>query len=121
LLPINGFEGHTMNKIGIRLRQRRLQLGLMQRDIAAMADVSKAAVSKWESSGGTAMSAVAGLRIAKGLDVSPAWLILGDDGSADVNPSSALPESIKELVEAINVMSDQIRHKMTQLTKLLAS
>ena len=110
-----------MDRIGIRLRQRRLQLGLKQKDIAEIAGVSKAAVSKWESNGSTAMSAVAALRLSRGLYVSPEWLVLGEDETADVHPPPSLPEPIKELVDAMNVLGDQMRHKMTQLTTLLAS
>ena len=53
-----------MSSIGARLRDKRREQGLNQKEVARCADVTNAAVSKWEKTGGESMSAVVALRLA---------------------------------------------------------
>ena len=86
-----------MSSIGSRLRQKRIELGLTQKTVAAAAGVSKAAISKWETNGGKAMSAVAALRISRAINVNPFWLIFGEVGASDDmghhNPASDIHQT----------------------------
>ena len=50
-----------MSSIGQRMKHKRIERGLSQKDIANVAGVTNAAVSKWESNGGDSMSAIVAL------------------------------------------------------------
>ncbi|MBT8442424.1 MAG: helix-turn-helix domain-containing protein, partial [Gammaproteobacteria bacterium] len=66
-----------MSTIGSRLRDKRRERGLNQKEIARAAEVTNAAVSKWETNGGNSMSAIVALNLADKLNVNPYWLIQG--------------------------------------------
>ncbi|MFW2404403.1 MAG: helix-turn-helix domain-containing protein [Gammaproteobacteria bacterium] len=72
-----------MSTIGSRLRDKRRERGLNQKEIAKAAEVTNAAVSKWENNGGDAMSAVVALHLADKLNVNPYWLIQGKGEPCD--------------------------------------
>ena len=72
-----------MVTMGIRLRRCRQALGRTQRDVGAAVEVSSAAISKWESDGGSAISAIVALKIARYLNVNPYWLVFGQGQATD--------------------------------------
>jgi transcriptional regulator with XRE-family HTH domain len=92
-----------MNTIGTRLRVTRIARGFSQKSVADAAGVTNAAVSKWESNGGEAMSAVVALRIVDYLNVNPFWMIFGSGEPAD-------KISVPEISVSAQAMARKIDH-----------
>ncbi|SAI72972.1 DNA-binding protein [Bordetella ansorpii] len=67
----------TVN-LAARVRQRRLELGLTQRELAARAGISDTAIRKIENGSGTRYM----LELAEGLHVPMQWLASGDPAHA---------------------------------------
>lgn len=65
-----------METVGSRLRFRRKQLKLFQRDVAECAGVSASAVTQWESDA-TKLSGENLVYVSRCLKCSPQWLMLG--------------------------------------------
>jgi len=84
-----------MNDLGKRLRQRRDQLGLKQKDIAARARVNPSTVSNWEDeSGGLERPSQATIeQIAKVYEVTPEW-ICGAEVSRETSTAAVSPRFI---------------------------
>ena len=91
-----------MNTIGTRLRATRIEHGFSQKSVADSAGVTNAAVSKWESNGGEAMSAVVALRVAQYLNVNPFWLIFGSGEPTDKIEIPEISESAQEMARRID-------------------
>jgi len=70
-----------MNKLGDRLRQRRKELKLTQKQIAKSAKVSPSSVTQWES-GDTSPKGENLFSVCRALQCSPDWLLYGKEGSA---------------------------------------
>jgi transcriptional regulator with XRE-family HTH domain len=91
-----------MNTIGARLRATRITHGFSQKSVADSAGVTNAAVSKWESNGGEAMSAVVALQIASYLNVNPFWLIFGSGEPTDKISMPEISVSAQEMARKID-------------------
>jgi transcriptional regulator with XRE-family HTH domain len=74
---------YRMINLGQRLKRRRIELGLNQKNIADIVGVTNAAVSKWESNGGQSMSAIVAMRLARFMGVNPFWLVCGEGEPVD--------------------------------------
>jgi transcriptional regulator with XRE-family HTH domain len=91
-----------MNTIGQRLRATRIALGFSQKAVADSAGVTNAAVSKWESNGGEAMSAVVALRVAQFLNVNPFWLVFGSGEPTDKIEMPEISSAAQEMARKID-------------------
>jgi transcriptional regulator with XRE-family HTH domain len=105
-----------MNSIGTRLKNSRLGHGLNQKVVADVAGVTNAAVSKWETNGGEAMSAIVAMRLAEHLNVNPFWLVLGKGHPTDEVRTPDVSVEARRLAQRIDRLPDELR---TGLTKLL--
>lgn len=61
-----------------RLKQARDKAGLTQAQLASVSGISRVSISQWESESTKAYDAAALLKIARALNVSPYWLMFGD-------------------------------------------
>ncbi len=104
-----------MSSIGKRLKRQRVEQGLSQKAIADTAGVTNAAVSKWESNGGDAMSAVVALKVATTLNVNPFWLIFGKGRPNDRIEVPELSASAQELARSIERLPQQMRDALRGL------
>ncbi len=111
----------TTSGIGKRLKRRRVEQGLSQKVIAEAAGVTNAAVSKWESNGGHAMSAIVALKVSKILEVSPFWLIFGVGGANDRIEAPDLSDSARELARMIDRLPQQVRDALHRLVTAIHS
>jgi transcriptional regulator with XRE-family HTH domain len=91
-----------MNTIGQRLRATRIARGFSQKAVAESAGVTNAAVSKWESNGGEAMSAVVALHISRFLNVNPFWLIFGSGEPTDKIEMPEISQSAQDMARKID-------------------
>ena len=95
--------------LGKRLRKARLKGGLTQRELAALLDVSAAAVSGWErDESEPEVKRLAA--ILKALKVPADWLIQGEGDPPEQDP-------VEALIGALN--SAQRRHAMRYLKMLV--
>jgi transcriptional regulator with XRE-family HTH domain len=76
--------------------------GLSQKEIAEAAGVTNAAISKWESNGGEAISAIAALRVSTQLNVNPYWLILGVGQPTDKIEVPDISKTAQEIARKID-------------------
>ncbi|AIX73677.1 helix-turn-helix domain-containing protein [Pantoea sp. PSNIH4] len=77
----------TMKTIGDRLRARRKELRLTQKDLASRVGVSHVAISQWEKDE-TAPRGDNLLRLSEALGCAPAYLHTGDGAATNVAPGS---------------------------------
>jgi transcriptional regulator with XRE-family HTH domain len=91
-----------MNTIGTRLRATRTARGVSQKAVADSAGVTNAAVSKWESNGGEAISAVVALRVAEYLNINPFWLIFGTGEPTDKIEMPEISKSAQKMARTID-------------------
>lgn len=66
-----------MNTLGERIKFRRRQLKMTQRDVAERVGISASAVTQWESDS-TGVSSESLLKLSSVLRCSPQWLLLGE-------------------------------------------
>lgn len=98
--------GPQMATVGERIRQRRLKLGLSQRELASEG-VSYAYISRLE--GNARQPSIKALRkLAPKLGASPCWLETGEDDPAETlarivleHPARALPRHAQRLARAV--------------------
>jgi transcriptional regulator with XRE-family HTH domain len=107
--------GRTTTSFGGRLRQKRLERGLNQKAIAEAVGVTNAAVSKWESNGGTAISAVVALKLSQHLNVNPFWLVLGLGGPHDKVEIPELSKPVEDLARKIDQLPAARRDAIRRL------
>ena len=110
-----------MTSIGARLKRRRIEQGLNQKAVADAAGVTNAAVSKWESNGGSAMSAIAALRVSRTLNVNPFWLIFGNGQPNDSVEVPNISASAQELAREIDRLPERVRHAIQGLLSAMYS
>lgn len=69
-----------MNKVtpGDRIKNRRKELNLTQREVAKLAKVSHVSISKWESSDNEPRGQHL-FQLSKALRCSPTWILFGDE------------------------------------------
>jgi transcriptional regulator with XRE-family HTH domain len=108
-----------MTSIGQRLKRQRMELGLNQRAIAEIAGVTNAAVSKWESNGGEAMSAIVALRVSERLNINPFWLIFGAGQPNDRIHIPDVSESAQELARKIDRLPARVHEAIRSLLAAL--
>lgn len=108
-----------MNSIGSRLRERRIERGLNQKAVAEAAGVTNAAVSKWESNGGQAMSAVVALRLAEQLNVNPFWLVFGKGRPNEKLEIHDISQSAQELARKLDRVPQAARDAINILLEAL--
>ena len=104
-----------MGSIGYRLKTSRLNQGLNQKGVADVAGVTNAAVSKWETNGGEAMSALVAMRLAEHLNVNPFWLILGKGDPTDKVKVPDISAEAQELARHIDRLPDDVRGAISRL------
>lgn len=107
-----------MNEItlGQRIRQRRKQIGLNQRQLSKAAGVSYSSISLWEADN-TAPRGENLHKLSQALQCSPTWILFGDE---DKTPREAIPmdaplelsEEENELLQLYRALpeSEQIAH-----------
>ena len=78
------------NSIGKKLRDRRIELSLTQRDVANHVGVTEATVSRWESGEIDNMRRDKIASLAKVLQVSPLLIMGADDCDYSVNSSEEI-------------------------------
>ena len=104
-----------MDTMCVRLRQCRHALGRTQSDVAAAVGVSNAAISKWESDGSSAMSAVVALKIARYLNVNPYWLVFGQGQATDRLQCLDLSESAHDMAHRFDLLPKEAQAALTAL------
>ncbi len=104
-----------MASFGIRLRRKRLEKGLNQKALAEAVGVTNAAVSKWESNGATAISAVVALKLSQRLNVNPFWLVLGQGGANDKVEIPELSKPAEDLARKIDRLPSPKRDAIQRL------
>ena len=104
-----------MGSFGVRLRLKRLEKGLNQKVLAEAVGVTNAAVSKWESNGGTAISAVVALKLSQRLNVNPFWLVLGQGGPNDKVEIPELSKPAEDLARKIDLLPSAKRDAIRRL------
>ncbi len=84
----------TMGTVGERIKQRRRQLKMTQKDIAERVGISASAVTQWESDN-TGLSAESLLKLSSVLNCNPTWLMFGTGlPEDDVKLQAAIYKSI---------------------------
>jgi transcriptional regulator with XRE-family HTH domain len=104
-----------MDSMSVRLRRCRHALGRTQSDVATAVGVSNAAISKWESDGSSAISAVVALRIARYLNVNPYWLVFGQGQATDRLQCRDLSESAHEMAHRFDLLPKEAQAALTAL------
>jgi len=108
-----------MNTIGSRLRNKRRERGLNQKEIARAADVTNAAVSKWETNGGKSMSAIVALNLADKLNVNPYWLIQGRGEPNDRVHVPDISAESREIASRVDRLPQDVREAVQRLVTAL--
>jgi transcriptional regulator with XRE-family HTH domain len=108
-----------MSSIGERMKAKRVERGLSQKRIAAVAGVTNAAVSKWEANGGGSMSAVVALRIAQHLNVNPVWLIHGEGNPTDIVHVPDISDEAQQLARKIHSLPDGVCDALQRLLAVI--
>ena len=75
-----------LNSLGERLRHRRRELGLTQEELALRAETNQAVVQKIEN--GKSLRPRKLDVLAHVLEVTPAWLLYGDEKSTQLTPAA---------------------------------
>jgi len=104
-----------MRTLGQRLKHRRIELGLSQKNVADIAGVTNAAVSKWESNGGESMSAIVAMRLARFLSINPFWLIFGEGEQADRVYVPEFSQQTREMALHIERLPPRLSSLMNRL------
>lgn len=91
-------EGTT--DLGLRIKQRRLELGWNQSTLAAKAGCTKGAVSQWETGDVKNLQSPRLIKVADALDVEVRWLLSGEEPKLRARPAEPVTYSIEE-AEAI--------------------
>jgi transcriptional regulator with XRE-family HTH domain len=108
-----------MGNIGTRLRRQRIECGLNQKAVAQVAGVTNAAVSKWESNGGQAMSAIVALRLSEQLQINPFWLVFGKGQPTDKIKIPGISGASQELARKIDRLPQHIRVAIDRLLEAI--
>ncbi|CNI38354.1 helix-turn-helix domain-containing protein [Yersinia mollaretii] len=87
-----------MNTVGGRIKFRRRQLKLTQKDIAEYVGISASAVTQWESDA-TGLSSESLLKLSSLLECSPEWLL---SGKGELEPSIRAMASKSKVVPVIS-------------------
>ncbi|WP_145562579.1 LexA family protein [Yersinia canariae] len=87
-----------MDTVGGRIKFRRRQLKLTQKDIAEYVGISASAVTQWESDA-TGLSSDSLLKLASLLECSPEWLL---SGKGELEPSIKAMASKSKVVPVIS-------------------
>ncbi|MFW5399434.1 S24 family peptidase [Yersinia sp. 1252 StPb PI] len=87
-----------MNTVGGRIKFRRRQLKLTQKDIAEYVGISASAVTQWESDA-TGLSSDSLLKLSSLLECAPEWLL---SGKGELEPSLKVMASKSKLVPVIS-------------------
>lgn len=98
--------------IGARMKSARQQRGLKQADIGAALDVSRAAVSQFET--GTAQPSLSTLiDFATATSTSLDWLVFGTAGAGHYDQRiAALPEALKMYVVESLILAERVRQAL---------
>ncbi|HBS1864235.1 helix-turn-helix domain-containing protein [Klebsiella pneumoniae] len=93
-----------MNNVtpGDRIKNRRKELNLTQREVAKLAQVSHVSISKWESSDNEPRGQNL-FQLSKALRCSPTWILFGDE-----NHQPTIPESNEEALKLDDLESELI-------------
>ncbi|EHM6109636.1 helix-turn-helix domain-containing protein [Salmonella enterica] len=102
-----------MNKIspGERIKKRRKELNLTQREVAKLAQVSHVTISKWESDDNEPQGRNL-FQLSQALQCSPTWILYGDE---DKQP--ALPV----VSEEDKITLDELEEQLLELFRALPS
>ena len=94
----------SMLTIGDRIKQKRIELGFSQKDLAhCIGNVSRAAISLWETGSTKGLKPENLLNTAKCLGESIEWLVTGKKSTGDINiePSNLPQKSRNQLLSII--------------------
>jgi transcriptional regulator with XRE-family HTH domain len=116
---IAAIGGKNMSTIGSRLRNKRRERGLNQKEIAKAAEVTNAAVSKWETNGGNSMSAIVALNLADKLNVNPYWLIQGRGEPNDRVHAPDISAESREIASHVDRLPQDVREAVQRLVTAL--
>lgn len=94
-----------MNKMGSRIKEKRLEKGLTLEALGQLLSVQKSAISKWERGAVENISQTKIKEMSKIFQCSPAWLMGYDD-----EPSTD-PQEIEKALE----LYDQYKHAIPQV------
>ena len=108
-----------MSSIGKRLKHKRLELGLIQTDVAEVAGVTAASISKWESNGGAAIAAICALKIAEYLNVNPFWLVMGQGTPSDKRMFPEISSETDNLIRQLNRLPKSKRDLIHQVVSAM--
>lgn len=109
-------EGYLIGSISVSdnyLTKRRRALGLTQKEIAEMVDVSEATVSRWESGEIANMRRDRIVAYAKALKVTPNFIITGN--SAD-NYEASDTVTLGERIRQIRIEQNMTQQELAELT-----
>ncbi|PTA90383.1 hypothetical protein C9415_22520 [Kluyvera sp. Nf5] len=94
----------TEKEIGVRIKERRLELHMTQKTLASAVDVSMAAVSLWEK-GESIPSSSRIEALASALKCSVKWLLVGEEMSTD-EFGEKIPDVNKQEMAKIQLIFD---------------
>lgn len=108
-------------RIGQLLRQRRLELGLRQEDLAKQLNIAPHQLQKYET-GDNRVSASRLVDCANALKVPVAWFYQSTQkGQQLIDNEGVLANDERELIEAYRSMSSEAKSQISSMAKLLAN
>lgn len=110
------------SSIGYRIRTLRTEAKMKQRELAKLCDVSRSAVSQWESDGIAQIASDHLYRCAKALHTSVEYLLYGKDPAVRETPApyTAAPDASHELAEIWPRLTKRQRETLTAEAARLA-
>lgn len=104
--------------VGLRIKQRRQQLGLTQADLSLLADISQTMISKYEAAQHEP-AAHALFQLAKALDTSTDWLLGLTNEVNEVGGHQDLSELERQVVHIMRSKSPDQQKKLLEIARLL--
>jgi transcriptional regulator with XRE-family HTH domain len=99
-------------EVGQRIKEARQKAGLTQEELGEAIEKNRLAIVRWE--GGASFSTDLLNRIAKHLDVTPEWLMFGNQSV----PAAITPELIELIAKAKRLVSKTVGFNVTELQAL---
>lgn len=104
----------NMHTPGIRIRAKRLELGLKQGELAKLAGISQSSLCELEKGDSKMPSAEALMGLSKALGVSQAWIMTGKDGEVEM-----LTHDEEKLVQASRRLTAEQRRAVYQIMRTM--
>ena len=96
---------------GVRIKNRRLELGLSQRKLGQRCNISGSAVAQWESEQ-TNLSSDSLMLVAKALETTPEWIMTGESRSSQVANDRKFSKFVDD---NLHYLSDEQRQDIEKL------